>query len=138
MRGLVCATTLAIFGCSSGEPGRVAVHPVKGSVTTADGKPAEGALVLLNPVTPNGGPATPNGKVGTDGTFAITSYAPGDGAASGEYAVTVVWPATPRDDSDDVHSGPDRLKGRFANIKKPVQRITVVAGQNTLEPITLK
>lgn len=138
MRGLVWGMAFAAIGCSSGEPNRVPVHVVKGTVTLADGKPADGALVLLNPVSPNGGPSVPSGMVGTDGTFAITSYAAGDGAAAGEYAVTVVWPAVPRDDSDDAHNGPDRLKDRFADPKKPVRRITVVAGDNTLEPISLK
>ena len=129
---------LLAAGCSAGEAGRVPVHPVKGTVTAADGKPAEGALVVLNPFTPNGGPAVPSGKVGADGTFAISTHAPGDGAAAGEYAVTVTWPLPPKPDSDDAYNGPDRLKGRFADPKKPVRKVTVAAGPNTLEPITLK
>ena len=139
MHRLGIIALVAIVGCSS-ESGRVPVHPTKGTVTAADGTPAEGALVFLNPVAPNGGPTRPNGRVAADGSFVITSYKTGDGAPAGEYAVTIVWPLPkPADDaSDDSRDGPDRLKGRFADPGKPVRRVTITADPNVLEPISLK
>lgn len=139
MRRWATLVLVAVVGCGS-ESGRVPIHPTKGTVTAADGAPAEGALVFLHPVTPNGGPNRPNGRVAADGSFTVTSYEPGDGAPAGDYDMTIVWPVPKpaNDASDDSRAAPDRLKGRFADPKKPVRRVTIAAGRNVLEPISLK
>ena len=80
------------FGSSScsakkGQP----VFPVHGKVFF-DGEPATGALVIFHPVNhhdPEEG--KPRAVVEKDGSFAVTTYAAGDGAPAGEYAVSIRW-----------------------------------------------
>lgn len=78
-------------GCDSGPASPVKLSRVRGTLHQADGKPAAGATVTLNPTTGAKLTATPFAVVGDDGTFAVTSYSAGDGAPPGTYAVTVVW-----------------------------------------------
>src|SRR5262245_61947820 len=67
------------------------LFPVRGTVLL-DGKPAEGALVTLQPTDASVGTAiAPRGQVQADGSFAIATYKPGDGAPTGEYKVTILW-----------------------------------------------
>jgi hypothetical protein len=121
-------------GCSSEE--RVKVYPVRGQLVTTDGKPAVGATVSFHPAGDSSTyPFVPHGKVSRDGAFVLTSYEAGDGAPAGEYAVTVVW-RTENPEGDP--GGPDRLKGRYANPARPLTRVTVREGDNSLEPFRIK
>jgi 3',5'-cyclic AMP phosphodiesterase CpdA len=75
------------------EPGiklkRKPTHPVLGQAFF-EGVPIPGAVVKLQPVKGSTG-AVAHGLVSADGSFALSTYAAHDGAAAGEYAVTVVW-----------------------------------------------
>lgn len=85
--------------------------PVEGSLTI-DGKPAEGAQVILHPADGRNFDqrgARPTGRVASDGTFQVTTYHAGDGAPAGRYVVTIFWAVDP----DSLEPSPDRLKGRF-------------------------
>jgi len=125
----------AVAGCGS-EGKTIPVYPTSGRLLTDKGEPAAGATVSFHPVgRAEVLPFVPHGGVGADGTFRLTSYAAGDGAPEGEYAVTVTW-RTNSPEGDPI--GPDRLKGKFADPKKPVGRVTVRAGENTLGPFELK
>lgn len=124
---------VALAGCS--KPGQVKVYPVRGKLFAADGKAAAGATITLHPVEKKDYPFQPHGTVGDDGSFTLASYAIGDGAPAGDYAVTVVWRSlNPEGDA----GGPDRLKGKFADPKKPLARVTVRVGDSELEPLRLK
>jgi len=80
------------FGSSScsakkGQP----VFPVHGKVFF-DGEPATGALVIFHPVNhPDPEEGKPRAVVEEDGSFAVSTYAAGDGAPAGEYAVSIHW-----------------------------------------------
>lgn len=135
---LAVAGLMGIFaltcGCSSTK--RVPVYRVKGRLLSVDHKPAVGATVTFHPLGVNDGyPFVPHGTVGTDGTFILTSYASGDGAPAGEYAVTVIW-RIPTPEGDAI--GPDRLKGRYAKPAQPLARVTIQEHDNELEPFQLK
>ncbi|MBY0455922.1 MAG: DUF4198 domain-containing protein [Gemmataceae bacterium] len=84
---------LAALGC--GDNGRLPTRPVSGKVTL-DGQPLAGAEVWLVPTDANTAVKTakitvrPYAKTKADGTFALTSYLPDDGAPDGPYAVMVV------------------------------------------------
>src|SRR4051794_19388208 len=93
--GLVAALSLWMVAC----PGcgkRPSFVPAQGKVFV-DGKPAEGALVVLHPVADDGPLAIrPSARVGADGTFVLASYIADTrtttpGAPPGEYAVTITW-----------------------------------------------
>jgi hypothetical protein len=68
---------------------------------------------------------------GADGTYRLTTYDVGDGAAEAEYAVTVVWPddSLPRDECAEP-TAHDRLGCRYADPAKSKLRATVVPGRN--------
>ncbi len=51
----------------------------------------------------------PHGRVGPDGRFTLTTYQPGDGAPTGKYNVTVVWPGPVPGTS--VIPGDDKVPG---------------------------
>jgi hypothetical protein len=75
-----CAIIVLLMGCNRG-PHLVKVH---GKVTVK-GKPLEQGVVMFYPTS--GRPAT--GQINSDGTYRLTTLAPGDGAEPGEYRVTV-------------------------------------------------
>lgn len=80
--------------CSKGEP-KNPTFPVTGKVLVR-GKPAEHATVVFHPVNDTDAAARrPQGKVGADGTFTLTTYEANDGAPAGEYRVTLqLWLAS--------------------------------------------
>lgn len=133
--GLFLVTLLALTACSRER--RPPVHPVRGSVTFQK-KTAVKTVVVLRPLAP--GPLKdvfPHGEVGTDGTLLIGTFAPGDGAPAGEYAVTITWPEV-KPDLDGVEvTGGDRLKGRFSDPAKSRWKVTIKEGVNELEPFRL-
>jgi hypothetical protein len=83
----VAVLAVLFAGCGS----RPRLHPVRGQVFVA-GKPAHGAIVvfhLLDSTSPDA--PKPSGRVGPDGSFTLSTFAPGDGAPPGEYGVAIAW-----------------------------------------------
>lgn len=133
--GLLLVAVSALTGCS--RESRPPVHPVRGSVTFQK-KPATKAVVVLRPLAP--GPLKdvfPHGEVGPDGTFQIGTFAEGDGAPAGEYAVTITWPETTKDRDGVEVTGGDRLNGRYSDPAKSKWKVTIKEGSNELEPFRL-
>src|SRR5262245_35840089 len=132
---LAALLTAALLAAGCGGKGRKPVFPVKGTVVDASNKPAPGALIIFHPPDPN---TSPRATATTDssGAFALTTYDQGDGAAAGEYTVTIQWP-TPKKTPFDPE-GPDRLKGRLNNPATSSLRFTVEEKpQNEMPPIKL-
>jgi len=112
---LATALAGALLLCSCRPSDRQPVYPVRGSVYR-NGQPAAGALVAFHPSRdPNDHGLCPQGVVAADGSFHLTTFTANDGAPTGQYAVTVYWPAPGPD--DDVHVRPDRLASRYADPK---------------------
>jgi hypothetical protein len=65
----------------------------------------------------------PVGRVAEDGEFRLTTYREEDGAPSGEYAVTILWPGEKK--TPFGPASPDQLKGTYADPKSPKLRFTV-------------
>jgi hypothetical protein len=123
------ALFLMLSSCA-GKSGRKPVYPVRGQVFVGD-KPAVQAFVVFHPADDEGPQATrPYGHVGTDGSFFLTTYDPGDGAPAGEYLVTIVW--APVVGTEEPH---DRLKGRYRDPKTSELRATVQEGPNELSRV---
>jgi hypothetical protein len=112
------------------------VFPVSGTIKV-DGQTPVGAQLVLHPVAAAATDAevvTPTGRVKSDGTFAITSYKDGDGAAPGEYIVTVQWYKIDK----DGNVGPNVIPEQYTNPKTSPVKVTVSAGApTTVEPISI-
>ena len=129
---------LAVPGCGRPAADTPKVEPVSGAVFVS-GNPAAGAVVTFHPVVPAGGNKyRPHAVVQPDGTFRLTTYTTDDGAAAGEYAVTLYWPE--KDDPDAEARGvvaKDRLQSRYRTPDRPYRRVTVRDGANELESFRL-
>jgi hypothetical protein len=126
---------LLLAGCTRGLGTRLPTYPVSGTVS-AGGKPAAGAIVQLSAIgDPRLDGLFPHAIVDKTGAYRLTTYRTEDGAPAGTYAVTLRWPAPPAPGQD---KGPDRYAGRYADVERPIRRVEIKAGNNTLEPIELK
>jgi hypothetical protein len=128
-RSLWLLAPLLLAGCGGGDP---AVLPAGGSVSVG-GKPAAGALVVFHPLDKGReNDPKPFATVADDGTFALTTRAEKDGAAAGEYGVTVVWAAPAKAGklslSGEGGAGADRLGGRYGDPRNPQLRAAVKPG----------
>lgn len=131
---LVAALTLFAVGC--GGTGKPDALPAGGKVTFNKTVVPVGALVVFHPTDPNaerrmGG--KPFAKIKDDGTFALTTYAEGDGAPEGEYGVTIDWrpPAKGAKMSLSSEGGPDgppKLNPKYGNPQQPALKATVERG----------
>jgi hypothetical protein len=100
-----------------------------GNVTVA-GVPTAGVYVYLSEIK-NTQAATLGAKTDASGTFSLPV------ATSGEYAVTATWPQVTVDHGEEIE-GKDRFRGKHANPSRPILKVTIQAGENTLPPINLK
>jgi hypothetical protein len=136
----VAISSMLFAGCGK-DDGRIDVHPVSGKVL-ASGQPAEGAKVVFYPVAEElkqPGMPVPYGYVGSDGSFHLRSYEPDDGAPSGEYNVSVFWPAPADDSSKDAFSdSKDRLGNRYLDPTKSGLNVKIEEGGTELPPFELK
>ena len=83
------------YGCSTGSGSAKKVcYPVKGQLLV-QGKPAEGALLILqpkdNPDAAGWATGFPHATTVADGKFELGTYADVDGAPAGDYIVLVSW-----------------------------------------------
>jgi hypothetical protein len=103
------------------------VHPARGTVFL-DGVPVGGAYVVLQ--TRPGGKSVPRADALTeaDGSFVLNTYQAGDGAAEGEYAVTVVLRQPFVDAAGKP--GPNRLPERYAKADTTPLSVEVKPGVN--------
>ena len=119
------------------------LNHVEGKVLYKGG-PARGAIITFHPkaedtlTTPR-----PSGVVRDDGTFTLSTRHPNDGAAAGEYLVTIVWPEDPRPARPTFSTAPppdppDRLKGRYADRTRSGLTAVVKSGSNQLPPFEVK
>jgi len=128
---LPCVVVALLMLSSCGEPKggpRLKVAPVEGEVFV-DGKPLDEGFVHLHPVTPHEMPRADQvvasmGQVDEEGKFKISTYINEDGAPPGEYKITITWKeATGL--MKNQWGGPDRLKGKYADVETTQFRVTV-------------
>lgn len=102
-----------------------------------DGQPLPGAYVVLHPkVDVNSKAIAAQGYVDQDGTFKPTTYKKDDGAALGEFAVTVELRQTVQT-ADGPALSPNLLPERYANRLTTDLVIRVAKGQTELPPLNL-
>lgn len=103
---------LALFVSCTASPMHPELVQVVG-VVQVDSEPAEGVVLTLLPqdkTADQSRGAISTGISGADGSFAISTYALGDGTLPGRYAVTCVW-----SEFDPVSRSQrgDKLNGRY-------------------------
>ena len=135
--------SLGLVGCGS-DRGQLEPQPVVGQVVI-NGEPAAGCIVGFIPVDPQHKAKFRSGGITDEnGSFQLTTFETDDGAPVGDYGVTLRWEATDwpgREKEmqlDPVQPvGPDRLQGKFSSPEKSQLTVTVVEGENKLEPFRL-
>lgn len=136
LRGLFLALIVMAIGCGQGEVApSVAVHPAQGKITFK-GQPTHGATVTLHPKTPTADIPVPRATVDKTGAFKISTFAPGDGAPEGEYALTVFW-YKPIGTGLDVTPGPNVIPVKYTKPESTNIVIKIAAGQNDIPTIQL-
>jgi hypothetical protein len=131
-----------------------------------DGEPAAGAVLLFyrqaggEPVSPGVAQVVPTAVVQHDGSFTVESVHRGSGASPGSYAVLAQWPneqevgnagVTDKSEATSIRgkkvvvskhnkhdsAAPDRLKGRYMDMRKPLLKTEVKPGPNDLGTLDL-
>ncbi|VTS02834.1 Uncharacterized protein OS=Blastopirellula marina DSM 3645 GN=DSM3645_13505 PE=4 SV=1 [Gemmata massiliana] len=116
------------------KPGQKPTYSVRGQVLVND-QPATNARVILVPLSGTPDERRPSAFCLSDGTFELSTYESRDGAPEGEYTVLIEWrPALPENPREQ---GPDRLGGKYADLKTAALKVTVKKEPNALEPFRL-
>jgi len=140
MRQVLLATTALAALLSSSCGNSNGLYPVSGKVFY-NGEPTVGATVTFvrKDATDRLTDPTPQGVVGTDGTFTLAGPA-GPGAAPGEYSVLIEWKegAGKQPGRAPALSAPDRLRKRYLDPNNPLVTATVEARPNTLPPFQVE
>ena len=104
---LSLACCLFVLGCRDSD--RIPTYPTTGKIVYVDGTPLGGGAVIFYSVQHQLGARSP---IGSDGTFALGTYAPGDGAVAGTHQVSL---NAPRPAGFDPESGvnPPTLPGKY-------------------------
>ncbi|VTU02670.1 Uncharacterized protein OS=Blastopirellula marina DSM 3645 GN=DSM3645_24620 PE=4 SV=1 [Gemmataceae bacterium] len=135
--GLALLTaTLATVAAGCGKK-ETPLYPVTGKVLI-NGKPAEHATVVFHPVGAAPDTVKPRATVGPDGTFKLTSVSAGDGAAAGDYAVTVEWWLSPVKRGDPDGPPVNFLAAKFGKPETSGLKAQVQTAPTDLATIELK
>ena len=128
---------LALAGCGKTASDRVAVHPVEGQVTfggqATSSMPSWSCIPARRPIRGPCRTARPTAQ----GRFQLTTYDANDGAAPGEYAVTVVRHLLIKE-GESYSPGPNALAPRVATPETTDILVKVAEGPNKLAPIEVK
>jgi hypothetical protein len=126
---------LVLLPVACGKRSPVPVYPVQGEVFVR-GQPAAGAEVLFHPLSKEKDARPASATVEADGSFRLTTFSAHDGAPVGEYAVTITWRESTREEGETRY-GPDRLRYRFSNPATSGLKVTVQADDNTVPRFNL-
>jgi len=132
---------IALIGCGDGRPPR---QPVSG-IVRVDGKPANGAILVLHPVGGTTAPEVekirPTGTCDRDGRFVLGTWELADGVPAGRWKATVQWftadGAPETADPEAAHVETDRLGGAYGNPESTPLTIEVAGAAVELPPFEL-
>jgi hypothetical protein len=133
---ILCMTAALLLACASCA-NKDNIYPVSGKVTY-QGSPASGAAVFFYR---QGGDATTEppimGIVQQDGSFELICGSLGRGAPPGNYDVLIEWKRVAGKGRRRPQTGPDKLKGRYADRQHPLLYATVEPRATNLAPFEL-
>lgn len=92
------------------------------------GAPLKDCQVVLHPVAKEATPhrrALPNGHTDAQGKTQLTSYIANDGAAEGDYVVTLMCKPVIGEEDGEPKYGPDKFAGKYASSKTSPLRGTI-------------
>lgn len=129
---------MSIAGCGGKNIKPPKTVPVTGKVMLK-GKPAAGVRVKFHPQFDIGEiKYVPEGETSADGSFVLSTGAPGNGAPPGDYAVTFEKPEIESArKSNYLETEIDRFQGKYADPEDTPWTVTIDAGENRLEPFEL-
>ena len=136
---LLGAMLLVAVGCGSSDT-RPSVYQTTGKISFKGAAPA-GAIVALHPKDQaafTGCPVVPSGLVKPDGSFDLTSFAPGDGAPPGDYVLTVEWHKTSSGSEENRVLGPNLLPVQYSKQQTSPVAVTIAERPNEIQPIVIK
>jgi hypothetical protein len=120
----LCAAT----GCNSG------YYPVSGRVAYPDGSPVVAGTVVAES-TGEGKPVMAQGEIHPNGTFAMGTTKPNNGAPPGKYRVIVIVPAL--GDAEAAEGKQLAVDPKFSNYDASKLEFEVTAGSNEWQiPVT--
>jgi hypothetical protein len=133
LRLTLAVVLVALASCSGRKTPKV--YPVKGKILV-NGQPVKDCQVAFHR-TSGGDPASQamaTGLTDENGEFQLTSYYANDGAAEGEYVVTIEWRERSGLTKSDF-DGPDQLGGAYAKAEKNkgLKGFVVQVGRQPLE-----
>jgi hypothetical protein len=108
------------------------LHPVTGKVTLPDGSPVPGSMVVFEGQA-DGQAISARGEVAADGSYSMSTNAPGDGVPAGNYRVSVAPPPMVNADSPT----PAPFHPRYSSVETPGLTFQVKPGKNEF-PIQVK
>jgi hypothetical protein len=130
---LAAVPLLACVSCAN-----QGLYPVSGSVTY-EGAPAVGAAVFF--YRHGGDPMNDHmlmGIVQDDGSFEIVCGSLGKGAPVGDYDVVIEWKQPSNQGKGVANHATDKLRGRYADPKRPLLHAKVEAKTNLLPRFELR
>jgi hypothetical protein len=136
---LLLGGSLVLLSSTSCTKQGVKLYPVSGSVSF-DGKAPEGAVIYLNPAGGSSKLETlPTGVVKADGTFAVGTFQPGDGAPAGDYDVSIAW-YPPNLEAVIIATGkaPSLLPAHLSDPKTSGLKMQVKEGPNEIPAFKLE
>ena len=130
---------LVVFGACNGNIRPPSTVPVRG-VVKYKGKPAAGIRVKFHPQFNMGSiKFIPLGETGADGSFKLSTGAPGNGAPRGAYIVTFEKPEiAPAAKTNYIETEIDAFHGKYSDPQKSKLHITIESGENSLQPFEIE
>ncbi|MFM7057780.1 MAG: hypothetical protein ACKO2P_12750 [Planctomycetota bacterium] len=134
-RSLCLLATILLSGCTE-KPAWEVTHPATGLLTFR-GKPVADADIVLFPQDPAWpGTVRPRARTKADGTFAVWTWEPGDGAPAGTYKATLIHNEI-GESKGAVVAKPNDLPPKYERPDSSDLQITIVTGENQIPPIAL-
>jgi hypothetical protein len=132
LRAVTMRTIALVFGLGlllTSAPGcdGSRLYPVEGTVVFPDGEAVTGLAGANVEFDPVGGKEGARGEVQPDGSFRLGTNKPGDGAAPGEYRVSIQPPLPALD-----RPAPRVLDRRYENVTTSDLRVTIKAETNRI------
>jgi len=128
---------IALVGCGKQQGDRSTLYPAEGQVFVNQ-QPLAGALVVLYPKGESGVKVVPSrAQTGPDGRFRVGTFAVGDGAPEGEYAVTVIHYPTQKHSDGGYAAGPNDLPKKYTSPTTTDLRVQIGEGKSSLPALVL-
>lgn len=139
--GVSAAAVMGLLGFGlwsfAGSSRPVSVHPVKGRLMM-NGEPLADAAIVLHRIGHSKIPANlhPRARAKGDGTFALETFDPADGAPNGDFVATVCLNKAIETDGETL-PGPNVLPAVYSRPETSPLKIKITSSTRELQPLEL-